>query len=265
MSRRYSTGEVEDDEFESDIFKDIEKKTQDGNGTSGSENESDEPESSENEDLLVESDEEYDEDNVATKVKTTDIAYDNEEDSDQDDAPEAVSFQSGKENAIQRMRQVMKQIDTEKMTLKNKRRHLDQQYKDQKKKKLEELSKRKLPEDFFDDLPEETNDVKSKLSSKKKKVSSVADEEEGSLADTEEDFQVSKQDFISFDNNRLSGVEVSTIQNHKQKTMSSRCKAANFRVARLSNVPRHTSKTYFAKLEKKKALKTGLEKEFMIK
>jgi len=40
MSRRYSTGEVEDDEFESDIFKDIEKKTQDGNGTSGSENES---------------------------------------------------------------------------------------------------------------------------------------------------------------------------------------------------------------------------------
>ncbi|XP_033763138.1 bud site selection protein 21-like [Pecten maximus] len=263
MSRRYSSRKVEDDEFESEIFKDIEKKTEDKSGTSGSENESVESESSENENLLVESDEEYDGDIVGATIERT--GMDHMEDSDGDDAPETVSFQSGKDNALQKMKQVMKQIDTEKIALKTKRRQLDQQYKEQKKRKLEKLSKSKLPEDFFNDLPEKLSDVKSKSSSKNKRVSSIADEEEGSLADTEEDFDVSKNDFIPLDNNRLSGIEVSTVQIHHQKAMSSKCRAEDFRTARLSNVPRHSSKAYFATLEKKKALKKGLRKDFMIK
>ncbi|XP_060074125.1 nucleolar protein 7-like [Ylistrum balloti] len=263
MSRRYTSRKVEDDEFESEIFKDIERKTQEENGTSGSECESVESESSGNEELLVESDEDYDEDTTGAKIKQAKV--DCEEDSDQDDdAPETVSFQSGKENAIQKMRQVMKQIDTEKIALKTKRRQLDQQYKDQKKRKLEKLSKSKLPEDFFDDLPEKMSNVKKSTSSTNKKVRKIADEEEASLADTEEDFGVSNEDFIPFDNNRLDGFEVSTVQSHKQLAMSSKVKAEDFRKTRLSNVPRHSSKVHFAKLEKKKALKKGLGKEFMI-
>ncbi|XP_069121212.1 uncharacterized protein [Argopecten irradians] len=262
MSRRYSLRKFEDDEFESEIFKDMDKKTQDENGASESENESVGSESSENEDLLVESGEEYDGEIVGARVEKS--GQNEEDESDEDDAPETVSFQSGKENALRKMRQVMKQIDSEKSALKTKRRMLDEQYKEQKKRKLEKLSKSKLPEDFFNDLPEKTSSEKSKTS-KNKRVSSIADEEEGSLADTEEDFDVSKEDFIPLENNRLSGIEVSTVQSHQLKTMSSKCKAEDFRTGRLSNVPRHSSKAYYAALEKKKALKKGLGKDFMIK
>lgn len=264
MSRRYSLRKAESNDFESDIFKTVEKTKPDVDGDSASEESEDqEAASSENEDLLVESDEEYDEIPKPPKVtmhESGDRRIDDAEkdDSDEDAAPEAVSFTSGKESALQRMRQVMHQIDSEKIAIKLKRRHIDQQFKEQKRKKLEDLSRKKLPKDFFSDLPDETVTLKSR--SKNQKVGSVEDEEEGSLADTEEEFAIDhRQDVIPLEDNRLNpGVEAVTVQSHRQKTKSSTVKAHDFRNVRLNQAPRESTKSKFAKTAKKKAFMARL-------
>ena len=51
---------------------------------------------------------------------------------DDDDAPEDVSFQTGKQTALQQMRDAIKHINEEKIRVKEKRRKIDQQFKEQK-------------------------------------------------------------------------------------------------------------------------------------
>lgn len=55
-----------------------------------------------------------------------------EEEEDDDEVPEAVSFSSGREAALQQMKTALQQIGQNKQKLKDKRRQIDEQFKIQK-------------------------------------------------------------------------------------------------------------------------------------
>lgn len=215
------------DDFESDIFKSFnsnesekesEKSDEDDINFDGEEDD----ESDDN--LLVNSDSEdanQDGDDIESRIPSKQGGDDSDDEEDDDDVPEAISFSSSKQSAMEQMKKAIKLIGDIKQNTKLKRKKLDEKYKEQKRKKLEDLSKNRLPEEFLADL----SDVKesNKLSSgenhektkKSKKVKfkvknlNSEDEDVGSLADTEEDFHETKEDFIPLESeDRLGGVEV---------------------------------------------------------
>ena len=57
---------------------------------------------------------------------------DNDDEDDDDDAPESVSFLDSRHEAIAKIKTALRQIGAEKSKVKEKRRHIDQQYKEQK-------------------------------------------------------------------------------------------------------------------------------------
>ena len=60
----------------------------------------------------------------------------NEQISDDDGAPEDISFTSGRMAALQQMRDAIKNINAEKLKVKEKRKKIDEQFKEQKVEKL---------------------------------------------------------------------------------------------------------------------------------
>lgn len=152
------------------------------------ENESDSDESSieDNEDITLskrrvpQDDDEEDEE----------VVLEEEGEEDDDEVPEAVSFSSGREAALQQMKTALQQIGQNKQKLKDKRRQIDEQFKIQKQKKLEALAKKRLSEDFFDDLPDsvpKSNVLKRKAAKEEESKQEKNSEDEESFADTEED------------------------------------------------------------------------------
>ncbi|XP_063408504.1 uncharacterized protein LOC134692070 isoform X2 [Mytilus trossulus] len=181
--------------------------------------------------------------------------------SDEDDAPEDVSFKTGKQTALQQMRDAIKNINAEKIKTKEKRRKIDEQFKEQKKRKMEELKNARLPEDFLEGiaekLPSRKNTTTEKTNSKSdiiERASLQEDEDEGSFADTEDDFD-HNPDFIPFESSRSDGVEVQHIKEYQKKTTSLALTAAEFKYRQLygSRIHRESSKSKMAKREKKKA------------
>ncbi|XP_052717472.1 uncharacterized protein LOC128189763 [Crassostrea angulata] len=214
------------------------------------ENESDSDESSieDNEDITLskrrvpQDDDEEDEE----------VVLEEEGEEDDDEVPEAVSFSSGREAALQQMKTALQQIGQNKQKLKDKRRQIDEQFKIQKQKKLEALAKKRLSEDFFDDLPDsvpKSNVLKRKAAKEEESKQEKNSEDEESFADTEEDFDVG-DDFIPLDN-RLGGVCVEKIKETKKKVLSSIEKAKLFKQQRLygGKIPRMTSKSFYGYLE----------------
>uniref|UniRef100_K1S0Y7 Protein rogdi n=1 Tax=Magallana gigas TaxID=29159 RepID=K1S0Y7_MAGGI len=209
------------------------------------ENESDSDESSieDNEDITLskrrvpQDDDEEDEE----------VVLEEEGEEDDDEVPEAVSFSSGREAALQQMKTALQQIGQNKQKLKDKRRQIDEQFKIQKQKKLEALAKKRLSEDFFDDLPDsvpKSNVLKRKAAKEEESKQEKNSEDEESFADTEEDFDVG-DDFIPLDN-RLGGVCVEKIKETKKKVLSSIEKAKLFKQQRLygGKIPRMTNNGY---------------------
>ncbi|KAK3105110.1 hypothetical protein FSP39_017456 [Pinctada imbricata] len=182
-------------------------------------------------------------------------------DDDDDDIPESVSFRDSRNDAINRIKTALKEIGAQKGRVKEKRRKLDQQYKEQKKRKLEDLEKEKLSEEFLEDLPDFDTREKSQHDGREATNHSVSrgkkdtvdsleerlsfEDDEESFADTEDDFDDSgPADFIPLDQDRLQGgVEAETLKKNKKKTLSSLEKAREFKQQALygSRIKRETS------------------------
>lgn len=182
--------------------------------------------------------------------------------SDEDDAPENVSFKTGRQAAIQQMRESIRLINEEKIKVREKRRKIDEKFKEQKKRKIENLKRARLPDDFLEDLPDklptkikvsETEEKKDLNSDGLEKGSSL-DEDEGSFADTEDDFE-HNEDFIPLNSDRFGGVEVQPLKEYQKKTVSLALTAAEFKSKHLygSRIPRESTKAKMAKQEKRKA------------
>lgn len=228
----------EDDEFETPAFAFLNDNK--GQGVSQQVVDSDE-------DVVLEDSENEDSDD---NVLSTD---------DDDDAPEDVSFQTGKQTALQQMRDAIKHINEEKIRVKEKRRKIDQQFKEQKKRKMEEMKNVRLSDDFLEELGDKAK--KTKTTEKKHVKSDVIersslqdDEDEGSFADTEDDLD-QNQDFIPFETDRCGGVDVQTIKQYRKKTVSMTLTAAEFKYRRLygSNIQRESTRSKMAKIAKRKA------------
>ncbi|XP_061163105.1 nucleoplasmin-like protein ANO39 [Saccostrea echinata] len=173
-----------------------------------------------------------------------------------DEVPEAVSFSSGRKAALQEMKTALQQIGQNKQKVKDKRRQLNEQFKLQKQKKLEDLAKKKLSEDFFDDLPEaipKENNLKRKAVNTDHSKQAKDSEDEESFADTEEDFEIN-DDFIPLEE-RLGGVTVEKVKENEKKIMSSVEQARQFKQQRLygGKIPRMTNDSLIALKGKRRA------------
>lgn len=227
----------EDDEFETPAFEFLNENK--GKGVSQQTVDSDE-------DVVLEDSENEDSD-------------DNVLSTDDDDAPEDVSFKTGKQTALQQMRVAIKHINEEKIKVKEKRRKIDQQFKEQKKRKMEEMKNARLSDDFLEELGDKSK--KTKTTDKKHvkldvidRSSLQDDEDEGSFADTEDDLDENR-DFIPFETDRCGGVDVQTIKQYGKKTVSMALTAAEFKYRRLygSNTQRESTRSKMAKIAKRKA------------
>ncbi|XP_064642944.1 U3 small nucleolar RNA-associated protein NOL7-like [Lineus longissimus] len=180
------------------------------------------------------------------------------QDSD-DDAPEAVSFTSGRQSALTAMKSAMEQIQKDKISTKDKRRKQDEQYKKQKEEKLALLAKRKLPEDLLASVSASRQKIdlegkKKKMKKERKQVEVVEEPEFQSDLDSEQEgFRSAEDDNFIPLGRSVSGFQVVSVKEvSKAKSLSQDAK--NFRQNKLfgSRVPRESVQAKMAKETKRK-------------
>ncbi|KAI0238146.1 hypothetical protein LSAT2_011250 [Lamellibrachia satsuma] len=119
--------------------------------------------------------------------------------SDSDDAPEDVGFVRSRESALQHVKEVMQQIGKTEQQKKEKRKHLDEKFKEQKKKKLERLQLSRLPDDVLEEVANRPRLMTSAVPEEKKEsptenesVASVSGESDKEVTDDEDYISINK-------------------------------------------------------------------------
>ncbi|XP_046338331.2 bud site selection protein 21-like [Haliotis rufescens] len=235
-----------DDEFETPAFRDI-----------GKDDETKETEEIDSEEDLVEAEEvsagegSSDED---LELAHDDVASDED---DSDAAPEDVGFSETRATALSQMRQAMTQIKEEKLQLKAKRKQRDEKFKEQKRIKLEAVSR--LPDEILNSLPEklseekkETDKGKQKKKEKKKhegKKQDLSIKKQSTVFEETEDYLPLKTGFVDSE----TGIKAMPLKDLRKRMAISQS-AANFRNSRLygDHRRRESTQAYLAKMEKRK-------------
>ncbi|XP_067659199.1 U3 small nucleolar RNA-associated protein NOL7-like [Haliotis asinina] len=236
-----------DDEFETPAFRDI-----------GKDDQTKETEESDSEADLVEaggSSEEGSSDDEEELELADDDGANDEDDSDA--APEDVGFSESRATALSQMKQAMTQMKKEKLQLKAKRKQRDEKFKEQKRIKLEALSR--LPDEILDSLPEKLNEERKVAEKGKKKKGEKKHKAKKEDPDKKKHVTVFEEteDYIPLETGFIdseTGIKAMPLKDLRKRMAISQS-AANFRNSRLygDHRRRESTQAYLAKLEKRKA------------
>lgn len=207
----------------------------------------------------VEDVESSDEDSPAPK---DDAVEKESSDTDSDAEPEAVTFVDSRKNVLDRFRTAIRQIERDRQQLKAKRQKKDTAYKEQKRLKLDKLTK--LPEDVLEAVSSNsyTGQKERIPETKCSKPAAVAtdEEEEATLSGDDiigtENNKPEAENYIPLDSN--AGIRAVTV-NQLSETMSTTQNAIEFRHQRAHNprIQRETASSFMAKSIKRKVMKAS--------
>ncbi|XP_071111133.1 U3 small nucleolar RNA-associated protein NOL7-like [Haliotis cracherodii] len=157
-----------------------------------------------------------------------DVASDED---DSDAAPEDVGFSETRATALSQMRQAMTQIKEEKLQLKTKRKQRDEKFKEQKRIKLEAVSR--LPDEILNSLPEKLSEEKKETDKEKKKHEdknrvTIPLSKQSTVFEETEDYLPLKTGFVDSE----TGIKAMPLKDLRKRMAISQS-AANFRNSRL--------------------------------
>ncbi|XP_013421169.1 nucleolar protein 7 isoform X2 [Lingula anatina] len=170
--------------------------------------------------------------------------------SDSDAEPEDISFSAGRTAALTKVKDTLKQMEGERVKLKEKRRKQQEMHMLQKKQKLDALSQKRLPDNLLQSL--------SKGPVIKRRKDGMTEgqevEEKERLSGEEKDDEVEEQGYVPL-NSSSANFEVLSLK-HDLKSLSNKTQtAAEFKQALLygGRIHRESVKAQRAKTTKRKA------------
>lgn len=182
-------------------------------------------------------------------------------DADSDAEPEAITFVDSRKNVLDRVRTAIRQIERDRQQLKAKRQKKDTVYKEQKRLKLEKLTK--LPEDVLEAVSSKSSTARKQFNSETKSSKPAAVDigtGEAKLSDDEnietENAVSEAEDYIPLDSN--AGIKAVTV-NQLSKTVSATQNAIEFRRQSSHNprIQRESASSFMAKSIKRKVMKAS--------
>ncbi|XP_048257263.1 uncharacterized protein LOC124119415 [Haliotis rufescens] len=184
-----------------------------------------------------------------------DVASDED---DRDAAPEDVGFSETRATALSQMRQAITQIKEEKLQLKANRKQRDEKFREQKRIKLEAVSR--LPDEILNSLPEklseekkETDKGKQKKKEKKKHEGKKQDhciKKQSTVFEETEDYLPLKTGFVASE----TGIKAMPLKDLRKRMAISQS-AANFRNSRLYGDHRRRESNVFLPLALSRVLR----------
>ncbi|KAL4221301.1 hypothetical protein ACF0H5_019564 [Mactra antiquata] len=183
-----------------------------------------------------------------------DILHDTANSSD-DEAPDDVGFHESRQSVLSQLKSALKQVDVEKQRKKEKRKMIDEHFKQQKLKKKEELATAQLPDDILDGIDdvipkkiqkkEQQKPNQTVKKEKKKKQKSNKSGNQKSIR--------SSEDYIAF-TDKSSGVIVADVKYVENQCKTAGQLAAEFKQNRLygSHIKRVSNKDRLAVKEKRR-------------
>lgn len=199
-----------------------------------------------------------DEDSLVPK---DDVVEEESTDADSDAEPEAVTFVDSRKNVLDRVRTAIRQIERDRQQLKAKRQKKDTVYKEQKRLKLEKLTR--LPEDVLEAVSSNSSREQKQRNVRTKPSKPAAVDTENEEAKATDDNNIGTkntnseaEDYIPLDSN--AGIKAVTV-NQLSKATSTTQSAIEFRRQRSHNpqIRRESASSFMAKSIKRKVMKAS--------